>query len=122
MGLDSLLGAVNSFWAAASWGSLQCGPYLPLPSAPMTMGCSPALSSNMAPWVRLWPQRSLWMRNGDPTNLQVRGTTFPGCGQNGSLAFQDEEKRARPEEASPGPLLMFNGQHKNISGGPHTTR
>lgn len=49
------------------------------------------------------------MRNGDPTNLQVGGTTFPGCGQNSFLAFQDEEKGARPEEASPGPLLMFSG-------------
>lgn len=38
MGLDSLLGAVNSFLAGAIWGSLQCGPYLPLPSALMTMG------------------------------------------------------------------------------------
>lgn len=63
----------------------------------------------MAPWLRLWPQRSLWLRNGDPTNLQVGRTTFPGCGQNGFLAFQDEEEGARPEEASPGPLLMFSG-------------
>lgn len=38
MGLDSLLEAVNSFWAGAIWGSRQCGPYLSLPSAPMTMG------------------------------------------------------------------------------------
>ena len=38
MGLDSLLGAVNSFWAGAIWGSLQCSCYLPIPSAPMTMG------------------------------------------------------------------------------------
>lgn len=38
MGLDSLLGAVNSFWAGAIWGSLLCGPCLPLPSDPMTMG------------------------------------------------------------------------------------
>lgn len=38
MGLDSLLGVVNSFWAGAIWGSLQCSPYLPIHSAPMTMG------------------------------------------------------------------------------------
>lgn len=112
---------------------------LPLPTPPtalMTMGLNPFLLTRSspltptAPWIRLRAWRSLWMSDGDPTNLQMGRIISPDYGQAQCLAFlnSDHNFSRSPRAARAGGSsfthLVFHSHARspNVFFGHSTTR